>query len=102
MKIKSFLAKPFANFVYNGIKKGMATACQDQDSVFKSLVKLASDTEFGKEHHFKDIKNYEDFRQAIPMRDYEQLKPYIERIKEGKHNVLWKGLPIYCAHTSQT
>jgi hypothetical protein len=38
----------------------------------------------------------------VPVRDYEQLKPYIEKIKEGKHNVLWKGKPLYFAKTSGT
>ncbi len=80
----------------------MATAVQDQEAVLKNLVKVAARTEFGKEHHFKDINNHGEFRQAIPLRDYEQFKPYIERIKEGKHNVLWKGKPIYFAKTSGT
>lgn len=102
MKIKSFLAKPFANYIYKQIKKGMETAVQDQQSIFSQLVKDAAKTEFGKEHHFASIKSYADFVQQVPIRDYEEFKPYIERIKEGKHNVLWKGQPIYFAKTSGT
>lgn len=102
MKIKSFLAKPFAAIVHKGIQKSATTALHDQDSVFKNLIKQAVKTEFGKDHRFKEIKNYADFKQAIPLRDYEKLKPYIEKIKEGKHNVLWKGQPIYFAKTSGT
>ena len=59
-------------------------------------------TEFGKDHHFDNIHSYNDFRQAVPIRDYEQFKPYINKIKEGKQNILWKGLPIYLAKTSGT
>src|SRR5690606_20097326 len=56
----------------------------------------------GQDHHLEDVQDYEEFRQAIPIRDYEQLSPYIEKIKEGQENVLWKGKPIYFAKTSGT
>jgi Coenzyme F390 synthetase len=102
MKIKSFLAKPFANYVYKGIKKGITTAVADQESILKELLKTGKATEFGKDHKLQDVNIYEEFVQAVPIRDYEQFKPYIEKIKEGKHNVLWKGRPIYLAKTSGT
>ncbi|MBS1511271.1 MAG: GH3 auxin-responsive promoter family protein [Bacteroidetes bacterium] len=102
MAIKSFLAKPFAGYIYKQTKKGMETAVEDQLSIFQYLVKTAAKTEFGKEHGFADIKTYEDFTQQVPIRDYEAFKVYINRIKEGKHNVLWKGQPIYFAKTSGT
>lgn len=102
MKIKSLLAKPFANYISKQIKKGMATAVADQQHILQHLVKTGLKTEFGKEHDFENIKTYEDFVQRVPIRDYEAFKPYIEKIKEGKHNVLWKGLPIYFAKTSGT
>ncbi len=102
MKIKSFLAKPFAGYVYKQIKKGMVTALEDQQSIFEYLIKAAAKTEFGKEHGFSDIKTYQDFIRQVPLRDYEAFKPYIEKIKQGKYNVLWKGQPIYFAKTSGT
>jgi hypothetical protein len=102
MAIKSFLAKPFASYIHKQIKKGMETAVQDQQAVFNNLIKAAAKTEFGKEHGFADIKTYEDFIKQVPIRDYEAFKIYIERIKDGKHNVLWKGQPIYLAKTSGT
>jgi len=102
MKIKSFLAKPFASYIYKGIRKSMQTAVADQEAVLKQLLKVGRITEFGKEHSLDKINGYEEFRQAVPIRDYEQFKPYIEKIKQGKHNVLWKGLPIYFAKTSGT
>lgn len=80
----------------------MENALADQDRIFKDLIKTAKITEFGKDHKFDQISQYADFQQAVPVRDYEQFKPYIERIKEGKHNVLWKGKPIYFAKTSGT
>jgi hypothetical protein len=102
MKIKSFLAKPFAHYIYKGIKKGITTAVADQEAILKELLKTGKATEFGKEHKLQDVTVYEEYVQAVPVRDYEQFKPYIEKIKEGKHNVLWKGLPIYLSKTSGT
>jgi len=80
----------------------MHTALEDQDRILKELVKAAKKTEFGTEHNFHKINTYDDFKTAVPLRDYEALKPYIELIKQGKHNILWKGLPIYFAKTSGT
>jgi hypothetical protein len=102
MTIKSILAKPFANYIYKQIKKQMEHAVQDQQAIFNNLIKVGTKTEFGKDHNFETIKTHEDFVKQVPIRDYEQLKPYIEKIKEGKHNVLWKGKPIYFAKTSGT
>ena len=102
MKIKSLLAKPFAIYISNQIKKGIETAVEDQQNILKDLVKTAKETEFGKEHGFEEIKNYDDFKKNVPVRDYEGFVPYIDRIKQGRFNVLWKGKPIYFAKTSGT
>jgi len=102
MKIKSLLAKPFANFISKQIKKGMLNAVQDQADIFEDLIKQAAKTDFGIQHSFNEIKSHEDFTKLVPIRDYEQFKPFIEKIKSGKHNVLWKGTPIYFAKTSGT
>ena len=80
----------------------MATAVADQENILKTLIKDGRNTEFGKEAGLDKVNTYEEFRQAVPIRDYEQMKPYIDQIKEGKHNVLWKGKPIYFAKTSGT
>jgi len=102
MKVKSFLAKPFASYVHRQVKKDMANAVEDQQKIFQDLLKTGSKTIFGADHKLSGVKTYEEFKQAVPIRDYEQYKPYIEQIKEGKHNVLWKGQPIYLAKTSGT
>lgn len=102
MKIKSFLAKPFASYIYKGIRKSIATAVEDQENILKSLLKTGRMTDFGKQSGLEKVNTYEEFREAVPVRDYEQLRPFIDQIKEGKHNVLWKGRPIYFAKTSGT
>ena len=80
----------------------MATAVNDQQSIFLELIKTAATTEFGKDHAFEKIKTHEDFVKNVPIRGYEDFKEYINKIKEGKHNILWKGQPIYFAKTSGT
>ncbi len=80
----------------------MATAVEDQETILKELLKTGKSTDFGKEHRLADVQSHADFARAVPLRDYEQFKPYIEKIKEGRHNVLWKGKPIYFAKTSGT
>ncbi|MBW7951367.1 MAG: GH3 auxin-responsive promoter family protein, partial [Chitinophagaceae bacterium] len=102
MNVKSMLAKPFAAIIHKQIKKGMLNAVQDQQTIFKDLIKNAKQTKFGKDHFFSNINTHQDFANAVPVRDYEQIKNYIELIKEGKQNILWKGSPIYLAKTSGT
>ena len=102
MKIKSFLAKPYASIIHSKIRKGMATAVADQQSILQQLIKAGGKTTFGKEHKLGEAKSYEDYKQAIPIRDYEGFRPYIEQIKNGQQNVLWRGRPIYFAKTSGT
>ncbi|MBV7531302.1 GH3 auxin-responsive promoter family protein [Chitinophaga sp. sic0106] len=102
MKFKSLLAKPFASIVHSKIKKEMFRAVEDQEHILEELIKTGRKTEFGAEHKMEAVNNYDAFKQAVPIRDYEQYKPYIERIKQGKQNVLWKGQPIYLAKTSGT
>jgi phenylacetate-coenzyme A ligase PaaK-like adenylate-forming protein len=80
----------------------MRTALADQLSIFSSLIKTGMQTEFGKEHHFEDIKSHEDFVKNVPIREYEDFKVYIDKLKQGKQNILWKGFPIYFAKTSGT
>lgn len=102
MKFKSILAKPFASYIQAKIRKGMGSALSDQDAILKELIKVGRTTEFGKEHGLDTVSSYDAFRKAIPIRDYEAFRPYIDKVKEGKHNILWKGKPIYFAKTSGT
>ena len=80
----------------------MVSALEDQDTIFKELIKVGSNTVFGNDYHIKDVKTYEEYKQSVVIRDYENFIPYIDQIKSGKHNVLWKGQPIYFAKTSGT
>ncbi|SDX98108.1 GH3 auxin-responsive promoter [Lutibacter oricola] len=102
MKIKSILAKPFAKRVAKRIYKQSNNAVKTQNKVLKKLIAQAKNTNFGIDHNFKNIKSYEDFKNQVPIRDYEALKTYVEKVVEGKPNILWKGKPLYFAKTSGT
>ncbi|MGB1307416.1 MAG: GH3 auxin-responsive promoter family protein [Oceanihabitans sp.] len=100
--IKAALAKPFAKRVYKSIQKWALNPIETQEKVFRQLIKEAAKTQFGKDHDFKNIKSHSDFVKKVPVRDYEALKPYIEKVVAGQENILWKGKPIYFAKTSGT
>lgn len=102
MNLKSLLAKPFAHYIANKVKKEAQQAVQDQTSIFEALLKGVKNTQFGKDHGLDSVQDYEGFKKAVTIREYEQFVPYINMVKEGKHNILWKGLPIYFAKTSGT
>ncbi|MBL7766793.1 MAG: GH3 auxin-responsive promoter family protein [Chitinophagaceae bacterium] len=102
MAFKSLLAKPFASLVYQSIRNGMQHAVADQDKWLKSLTAKAVHTQFGKDHHFDQIRDHASYQQAVPIRDYEDFKPYIERMLKGESNILWSGKPQYFAKTSGT
>jgi len=80
----------------------MRSALEDQENILTALVKKGKVAEFGKEHHLGEVADHQSFIQAVPIRDYEKLSPYIAKIKEGKANILWPGKPIYLAKTSGT
>ena len=80
----------------------MRSALEDQENILTALVKKGKVAEFGKEHHLAEVADHQSFIQAVPIRDYEKLSPYIAKIKEGKANILWPGKPIYLAKTSGT
>ena len=77
-------------------------AVEDQQNLLLSLVKTAEKTLFGREHEFENIQNIQDFQKKVKIADYEDLKPYIEKVKKGQRNILWTATPQYFAKTSGT
>lgn len=102
MSIKSFAAKIFSQIIHNKTQKWVSNPVATQHKVFEDLIRQATTTQFGKDHHFSEIKTIEDFTKLVPVRDYEELRPYVDRIVKGEENILWKGKPIYFAKTSGT
>lgn len=102
MSIKSILSKPFAKLIAKKVYKDSFNAAQVQQKIFRHLISEAEHTLFGKDHHFSKITSYEDFKQQVPVRDYEALKPYVNKVVDGDPDILWKGKPLYFAKTSGT
>ncbi|UFH36240.1 GH3 auxin-responsive promoter family protein [Flavobacterium acetivorans] len=102
MSIKSVAAKLFAKKIHTKTQAWATKPVASQKAVFLDLIKQAKQTQFGIDHHFDQIKTYEDFAKRVPIRDYEDLKPYVERVVKGEENILWKGKPLYFAKTSGT
>ncbi|RKW12972.1 MAG: hypothetical protein D8H93_14090 [Capnocytophaga sp.] len=102
MSLKSFLATLWAGHIRKKIDQWAQNPITTQEKVFKTLIQQAKNTAFGKDHRFAEIHSYEDFVKNVPIRDYEALSPYIERVKNAEENVLWRGKPLYFAKTSGT
>lgn len=102
MSIKSLLAIPFAKYETKKVKKWAAKPIETQEKVFKSLILKGSKTLFGKDHNFKSIDSYEDFKKQVKITDYEGLRCYVDKILNGELDVLWPGKPLYFAKTSGT
>lgn len=102
MSLKSLVVKPIAHLIAWNSERQARNAWHYQQKIFRQIIEKAAQTTFGKDHNFSEIKNYEDFKKRVPIRDYEGLKPYVDQIIEGSANVLWSGRPRYFAKTSGT
>jgi hypothetical protein len=102
MGIRSALSKPFAAYIAKQTKEWSLQAPRYQEETLHSLVAKAGSTVFGREHDFGSIRDYEDFKSKVPVKDYEALTPYVKRVVAGEQDVLWPGMPAYFAKTSGT
>lgn len=102
MGIKAIAAKVFAKIVVSKMKRWSSRPVETQKAVFNALIQQAKDTHFGKDHNFNSITSHEDFVTRVPVRDYEALRFYVDRMVGGEVNILWPGKPLYFAKTSGT
>lgn len=102
MFLKPLAAKIFAKQVKRSVDSWANNPIKTQEKVFQDLISSGVVTKFGKDHDFVSINEYEDFVSRVPVKDYEALKPYIDRVVDGEENVLWPGKPLYFAKTSGT
>ena len=102
MSIKSFSAKIFASVIKRKIDSWASKPEETQQKVFRNLIKKAQNTEFGKDHDFRNISSMREFAQKVPIRDYEELKSYVDKMIAGDEDILWPGKPLYFAKTSGT
>lgn len=102
MSLKTFFIQTLAYHYHLQMQRWSMQPIENQKSTFRELIRTGKNTTFGKDFHFDRIYDYEDFKREVPLTDYEGLKPYIERVKQGEKDVLWKGKPLYFAKTSGT
>jgi hypothetical protein len=102
MGMLSFLSRIVAGPAVRRHRKRSLEAVAIQEKIFADIIARGKNTAFGKEHDFKNIRSYEDFKQRVPVRDYEALRGYFDRIARGEQDVLWPGLPVYLSKTSGT
>ena len=100
MKIAA--AKIFARYIVNKNKKWVNNPVSSQKKTLEKLIASGSKTLFGKDHNFNRISDPMDFAKQVPVRDYEGLRSYIDRIVSGEEDVVWPGKPIYFSKTSGT
>ncbi len=102
MSVKSFAAKIFAAYIRRQLDSWATKPVETQKRVFEDLLKKAAKTEFGRDHGFANISSYREYAARVPVRDYEELKPYVEKVVAGEKDILWPGKPLYFAKTSGT
>ena len=100
--LKEHIAKIFAQAVVCRTRKWSSRPFETQKKVFHKLIRKGENTVFGKEHNFKNVFTHQDFINSVPIRDYEGLRPYFERVVDGEKNITWPGKPLYFAKTSGT
>ena len=86
--MKELAAKLFARYIVAKNKRWINRPIAAQEKTLKTLIQKAKNTRFGSDHNFKDIHNHESFKANVPVRDYEGLRPYVEKIIEGELDVL--------------
>jgi hypothetical protein len=92
-----YLKKRIPTIAYNNMN-----GAEVQKRVFKELLQEARNTTFGKDHKLKNVGSIKEFQEKVPLRDYEELKPYIERVMQGENRVLWPGEINWFAKSSGT
>jgi hypothetical protein len=102
MGLKAALSNVFAAIVNRSLNKLRKNGVQLQQKTFDYLIREGKKTTFGKAHNFEGIVTYDDFKKNVPIYDYEDLRPYIDKVISGEENILWPGKPEYLAKTSGT
>ena len=100
--MKQLAAKIFAKIIFKRNQKWVNSPVKAQQDTFQKLIASGSKTLFGKDHSFSSIAQPSDFAMQVPVRDYEGLRSYVDRIVAGEEDILWPGKPIYFSKTSGT
>jgi len=102
MSFLSFALKKYATYVFKKRQKEALDPFKIQEKLLMKLLNESKDTLFGKRHNFNKIESYDGFKKQVPIRDYEGLRPEIQKVIDGASDVLFPGRPLYFAQTSGT
>ena len=102
MSLLSALSRPLAALVAAQTRNWSRHPRRAQQRIFDELVRNGRMTAFGQDHAFDTIRTYAHFSTQVPVRDYEALRPWLDRVKAAEDHVLWPGKPLYLAKTSGT
>jgi len=102
MSIKAALSLPYARWVTARVMRRTGDPIGAQGRVLRMLTGAARNTAFGRDHRLDAVDDHVALTQAVPLRDYEALRPYLDRVITGERDVLWPGQPIYLCKTSGT
>lgn len=102
MKFISPAISKFVRLRYNNIVEWMDNPIETQRIVFQELISHGQYTAFGMQHGFNSIYSIEDFKQKVPVQEYENLKPYVDMIMNGGEKVLWNTPINWFAKSSGT
>lgn len=102
MGIRSLLSKPLASLIKKKTDYWSLDPISSQQKVFSNLTNNLSQTSFGAERGISNNSSINEFQHQVALADYEDLRPYVDRIISGENNVLWPGKPLYFAKTSGT
>ncbi|MBT8178758.1 MAG: hypothetical protein HKP60_06510, partial [Eudoraea sp.] len=102
MTLKGIAARVFASIVARKTKRWSSQPWAAQEKVFHELLKKGSHTRFGRDHEFDQIGSHREFVEKVPVRDYENLRSYVDEMVAGQADILWPGHPLYLAKTSGT
>ena len=107
--VPNFLLGMAGGIQYLKLKSVSRNPRRASEQTLRGILNYAKDTVYGREHHFAEILAAKDdkelyalYQQYVPAQEYEALRPYVERHKNGEANVLFPGKPIMYATTSGT
>ena len=102
MNITNLLNKIYFTPRYKEIELYANRAEELQQRVLQRLLHKAAGTEWGKKYDYASIRTYEDFKKRLPIQTYEEIKPYVERLRAGEQNLLWPSEIRWFAKSSGT
>ena len=96
------IIKPIFNLRLKEIELYNTQPGNIQEKVLKSLLQKAANTEWGKKYDYKSIKNYNEYKERVPIQTYDDIKPYVERLRNGEQKLLWPSEIRWFAKSSGT